>query len=119
MSPEKARVFVVEDNERFQKIIIKRLKKAGHSVVATATTLDQALAMVDQLEQLGVGVAVLDGNLSDYDVSGNDGREILKAIQKKDPNVITVGMSLDDFEGTDVDLGKDNVGNLGEVVKSL
>jgi len=119
MSPEKAKVFVTEDDERFQKIIKRYLEEAGHSVIATATNLDQALAMVDQLEQLGVDVAVLDGNLDKDDVSGYDGRTVLEAIREKTPRVKTIGMSGNSVKGTDVDLGKLNAHDLGKVIKDL
>lgn len=119
MSPEKAKVFVAEDNPFWQEIIEKYLTEAGHTVVAKATTRDQALSMVNQLKKLGVDVATIDGNLNKYESEGYDGQAVLMAIRDKAPNVKTVGMSGNNVIGTDVDLGKDNAWNLGNVVKDL
>jgi len=119
MSPEKAKVFVAEDDQDWQSIIKEYLEDAGHTVVAKATNIEDALATVAQLSQMGVDVAVLDSNLNDYESKGYDGQAVLRAIREKAPNVKTVGMSGNSVSGTDVDLGKRNARDLGKVVKGL
>lgn len=119
MSPEKAKVFVAEDDSSWQEIIEEYLTEAGHTVVAKATTRDQALSTVSQLKKLGVDVAIIDGNLNDYESEGYDGQAVLRAIKDKAPNVKTVGMSGNSVRGTDVDLGKLNAQKIGKVVKDL
>lgn len=119
MSPEKAKVFVVEDDKFWQMAIKGVLEDAGHSVVASATTLDEALVMVEQLKEMGVDVAVLDGNLDPDEYQGFDGQTVLRAIQEKAPEVKTIGMSGNSVKGTDIDLGKGNAVELGEVVSNL
>ncbi len=119
MSPEKARVFVVEDEKRWKDLIKDVLTDAGHSVVLTAQTREQALAAVPQLRGLGVQVAIIDGNLSPYNDDGADGKALLAAMRAQAPEVKTVGMSRLAVRGVDVNVGKMNASKLGEVVKKL
>jgi len=119
MSPERARVFVAEDNERWQSMIQDLLEDEGHSVILSAGNLEEAMAAVERLNELGVQVATLDGNLNEHDTSGYDGQSVLNAIRAKAPKVKTVGLSILSVPGVDVDLGKDNCVDLGKVVKEL
>lgn len=117
--PERARVFVAEDNLQYQGFIEKFLSRAGHTVVLKATTLDEALDAIKQFEDLGVQVATIDGNLSPDDESGYDGHALVEAIGRHAPNVKTVGMSGLEIKGVTIDLGKKGIDKLGEVVTNL
>lgn len=119
MSPEKAKVFIAEDDKHYQSFFKKLLEKAGHTIVASATNLPEALGLVERLGELNVDVAVIDGNLNEYDSDGHDGQSVLRAIREHAPRVKTVGMSGNSVRGTDVDLGKANLVDIGEVVKKL
>ncbi len=119
MSPEKARVFVVEDDIRSQILLKYLLVAAGHSIVLTAETRQQALEAVTQLKELGVQVAIIDGNLNPYDGDGADGQAVLAAIRVQAPEVKTVGMARFSVRGVDVDVGKINLAQIGEVVRKL
>lgn len=119
MSPEKARVFIAEDNEDFLDIIQEYLEEADHSVVLKASTLTDALAGVNNLEKLGVDIAVLDGNLDEWETKGYDGQEVLRVIRATAPNVRTISMSGNKFPNADIDLGKDKVEDIGGVVTNL
>lgn len=119
MSPEKARVFIAEDNKDYQSFLKEFLEEAGHTIVACATNLPDALRLVKRLGELSVDVAVIDGNLNEYDSDGHDGQSVLRAIREHAPRVKTVGMSGNSVRGTDVDLGKANLVDIGEVVKKL
>lgn len=119
MSPEKARVFVAEDDKRWQDIIKDVLTDAGHSVVLTAQTRQQALEAVQQLKGLGVQVATIDGNLNPHDSDGADGQALLAAIRAQAPEVKTVGMAGLSVRGVDINVGKIDASKLGEVVKKL
>jgi CheY-like chemotaxis protein len=120
MSPEKAKVFVAEDSEDWKKIIKDELESEGHIVVATASTLKEALETAKKLKELGVDVAVIDGNLGEnIFVLGSDGQAVLAAVRENAPKVKTVGMSSFSVRGTDVDLGKMDVKRLGKVVSDL
>ena len=117
--PEKARVFVAEDNKDWQEYIEKILNRAGHSVVARATTVEEGLKIIEQFGELQVQVATIDGNLSEDDISGYDGRALVEAIGRHAPNVKTVGMSGLAMNGVTIDLGKGSIAKLGEVVTNL
>lgn len=119
MSPERAKVFVVEDDSTWQKMIREMLEDAGHQVVATATTKKEALTLVEKLEELGVQVATIDGNLTQWDASGVDGQTVLDAIRTNAPEVKIIGLSGGKVRGADVNLGKANAVNIGETVKNL
>lgn len=119
MSPEKARVFVAEDEDFWQDAIKHMLERGGHSVVATAKTLPEALAATKRLQDQKVDVAVIDGNLNEDDTSGSDGQAVLKAVREHAPKVKTVGMSGNSVPGTDYDLGKADYVEIGKVVKKL
>jgi|SRR3989344_4442989 len=119
MSPERAKVFVAEDDKDWLDIIRGTLEGAGHSVVLSASTRAEALAAAERLRELGVQVATVDGNLNDYESSGADGQALLAAIRTHAPEVKTVGMSGLTVRGVDVNVGKSNAHNLGEVVKKL
>ncbi len=115
----KVNVFVVEDEQAWQDAIRELLEAGGHSVVATARSLREALEVVDRLKSLGVGVATIDGNLTRMRRDGNDGRTVLKAIREKAPDVKTIGMSGSSVLGTDFDLGKMKATELCLIVRSL
>ena len=117
--PERAKVFVAEDNLQYQGFIEKFLGRAGHTVVLKATTLDEAIEAIAQFETLGVQVATIDGNLSPNDDSGYDGHALVEAISRHAPHVKTVGMSGLDIKGVTVDLGKRRIDKIGEVVTKL
>lgn len=119
MSPEKAKVFIAEDSNSYQELVKVFLEEAGHTVALSATTIEEALACVDRLEELGIDVAVLDGNLSENEYRGYEGQMIRTAIRDKAPNVKIIGMSGNKFPGADVDLGKTKVNEIGDVVTKL
>jgi CheY-like chemotaxis protein len=119
MSPEKARVFVAEDDKDWQDMIKEFLEMAGHTVVASARTLPEAMSTVKRLQDLKVDVAVIDGNLNEFDSDGYDGQSVLRAIREHAPRVRTVGMSGNPVRGTDVDLGKTKLQDIGDVVTKL
>src|SRR5437870_5345376 len=113
MSPENAKVFVVEDDERWQEAITYELQAAGHTVVAKAQTLSEALATIPFLSSFGVQVATLDANLDPYEFRGYDGQRILQAIREQTPDIRTVGMGGLVFSGVDIDVGKQDIDRLG------
>lgn len=87
--PERARVFVAEDNQDWQRTIEMVLERFGHSVILRAETLDDALKAIEQFEKLDVQVATIDGNLSPNDTSGHDVHALVEAITRIKPLKIT------------------------------
>jgi CheY-like chemotaxis protein len=82
MTPVEANVFFVEDNEDSLNTSREFLEQVGHHIVETALSRTEALQKIPGLRAKGVNVAIVDGNLSDDDVSGNDGQEITAEIKK-------------------------------------
>lgn len=117
--PPKAEVAVFEDNKNWQDIIKSVLEDEGHRVVLTATNINDALEATKRLKDLGVQVATIDGNLNDWEASGNDGQAIIAAIKANAPDVKTVGMSALGMRGVDVSVGKGDVDKLGKAVTRL
>ena len=119
MSPEKARVFIAEDNKESALLMQLTLRDAGHSVVLKASTLGEAERAVDQFRALGIQVALLDGNISSATVDGADGARLAQLIRSQTPEVKTVGIGSGRVEGVDVNVGKSNYWELGQVVSDL
>lgn len=117
--PERARVFVAEDDETILPLINRLLSRHGHTVVLQAQTLAEALRCIEQFEALDVQVAVIDGNLSPNDTSGADGYQLVTRIKELTPNVITIGMSNSPVDGVHVDLGKKRAIELGRIITNL
>ncbi len=117
--PPKAEVAVFEDDERWQDIIKRTLEREGHRVVLTAANITDALEATKKLKDLGVQVATIDGNLNDWEASGNDGQAVLAAIRANAPGVKTVGMSGLGMRGVDIYVDKANATDLGKVVTKL
>lgn len=79
-----AKVLLVEDRSIARRAAKRGMENVGHTIVE-ASTLLEALAIVEQLDTLGIHVAVLDGNLTEGDNTGNDGAQIARAIRAKNP----------------------------------
>lgn len=116
---EKAKVFVAEDDPSVQQIIKTILSRGGHEVILQAQTLSEALGSIKQLEELGIQVAIIDGNLTPGDTSGSDGHQLATAIKQLTPHVKTVGMSALQVHGVDIDLGKMRIFELDTTVNNL
>lgn len=124
MSPENARVFLVEDD----KIGVVNTRwflteNGGHTIVAEASSLEEALNLIPHLEEKGVNVAVVDGNLSLNDSSGRDGATVAEEIRKRAPNIKIVAYSGEKQDYGDVYVPKpypfEERVKLEEIVKEL
>ena len=117
--PERAKVFVAEDDPDFLDTLQFELEDAGHTITLTATSLESALSAVGNFQELGIQVAIIDGNLKQDVYSGVDGRQIVSAIRSVVLGVKIIGMSANSIPGVDVDLGKARVQEVGKVVTEL
>ena len=93
MSPEHAKVFIAEDDEDYTEMYEEVLQEGGHVVVRKAATLKEAMSTIEELEKGDINVALVDGNLNEFDSSGKDGARVTKAIKEKDANVTVIGVS--------------------------
>ena len=94
MAPDRAKVFFVEDDADSREIATEFLQMKGHSVVETASSLNDALSKIPKLNKKGVNVAVVDGNLSEGDESGRDGERVSREIKAQHPNIAVIGHAL-------------------------
>ena len=116
-----AKVFVAEDDPDWQEIYKDMLEHNGHQVLLTATNITEALAAVEELAKFGIDLAIIDGNLNEWDSNGADGQAVLAAIRSKAPGVKIVGVSVLSLSvpGADAQVSKKRIEKLGEVVKNL
>lgn len=119
MCPEKAKVFVVEDDRDWRLIINHRLNLAGHQVVGEAGTLQEAFAAIDHLGDLGVQVVTVDGRLSVHGRGTHEGQLVVEKIRAKHPDIKTVGVASTEMIGVDIDVGKCNLAVLADAVTKL
>lgn len=101
---EHARIFYAEDSSMVRRSLKRLLEDLGHQVVIEAETLEDALANIKTARDLGVRVAIVDGNLSPHDLSCNDGRVLSAALKEAIPNIFIIANS-----GTGVDPGYGDV----------
>lgn len=117
--PEKAKVAIFEDHLSTIERMKKYIESSGHSVIAVASTLEEALLLIRSLREKGVQVATIDGNLNSKS-SGNDGDKILRAIKESAPEIKTIGFStLGGIRGVDIDMMKPDWHLLGEAITKL
>lgn len=114
-----AKAFIAEDDPEWQEIYKGILEKNGHEVLLTAANRAEALAAVNKLTELGIDLALIDGNLNKWDSDGADGQAVLAAIRAKASYVKTVGVSALSVPGADAQARKRRIGKLGEVVRNL
>ncbi len=121
--PPEARVAIFEDDPRFIRMYKRVLKDSGHTVVVEASTVAKAHAVLETLGEQKVQVAIIDGNLTSGDTSGEDGREINTRIKQLFPDIRTIGVSgSGGVDGADSSLNKGDfqrLEKLGEVVTKL
>lgn len=120
---EKAKVAIFEDNTDWQEKFKSQLTQYGHAVVLTAATYAEALEAITTFDELGVQIAIVDGNLSPNTDSGSEGQNLVRVIKQQTPHVKIVGMSADNniFKGL-VDANPGKYGSripLGELVNNL
>ena len=95
MAPENAQIYYVEDDQDSREITEEFLEMAGHKIVETASSRQEALDKIPHLKEMGVDVAIVDGNLTETDASGRDGEAIAKAIREQQPDIIVIGHALE------------------------
>ena len=117
--PEKAKVFIAEDDADFLDTLRPVLEDAGHTITFTADSLESALSAIGDFKRLGIQVAIVDGNLNPNVRSGTDGRQLVNTIRRLSPDVRIIGMSSGSIPNVDVDLGKQRFEEVGKVVTAL
>lgn len=107
--PERARIFVAEDEELQMFVLRHILEAGGHQIVCSAATFGESMRAITSFEELGINVALIDGNLSPASIDGSDGKALIAEIRRVAPAVKLVGISVDPecLEGlVDINPGK-------------
>lgn len=116
--PKAAKVFLVEDDKNYRGAVRMFLELVGHTIVFEADSLEDALKKIPELTKKGVRVAILDGNLSPHDTSGNDGRRIAVEMRRQTPGIKIIVNSDREYDFGDVWTGKE-IEKLAQVVTEI
>jgi len=125
MSEALSGVVIIEDRENWQRFMEEAVEFSGRIVTARLTEFDPAKEYLEDLaSQTHEGnppdpqVFLIDGKLGKELPHRKDGA-ILAAIigDNLSPENITIGMSLMSVPNVDLDLGKDNINDLYELLK--
>jgi len=114
---KKAKVFLVEDNNDLRKVEKRFIEMEGHEVVLIVCSRQEALDKINQVKDLGVDVAVIDGDLG---TGKDDGPEVARILRET-----IAGIKIVSFSGDVVDFGDKNpqkpqdIGILGKVVTEI
>jgi DNA-binding NtrC family response regulator len=113
-----ARVVVFEDNSDWQLLFEQLLAIDGHTVIGRATTVAEANRLIKKLGPKAIDVGLVDGNLSQLSVGGNDGAKITQQLQAKFTDVLVIGVSVDGFvAGADANVSKgDNPKAINDII---
>jgi DNA-binding NtrC family response regulator len=91
MAPVEANIFFVENEEECLVEATELLENEGHHVVETASTLEEALARIPDLDKKGVNVALVDGSLRENRSGTSDGELVTQEIKKQHPEIKVIG----------------------------
>jgi len=103
MNPSEGKVLIVNDDPSIVSLLETFLGMSGYETVSVVTK-PAALEMLPKLGELGVGVALLDGNLSPSSTQAADGIEVNHAIKVLyHDSIWTIGTSVtDDIPEADI-----------------
>lgn len=107
--PEKAVIFLAEDNASLRESLKSWLERCGHTVPLKAGSLVEALEKVKEAKAAGVNVAIIDGSLEGPDSPG-DGPKVAAALRQEIPDIKIVSFS---GAAKPVDWGDYNPGKAG------
>ncbi|RJQ27945.1 response regulator [Candidatus Parcubacteria bacterium] len=120
MSPEEARIFLAEDDPGWAELNRLGVTIAGHHVVIEVRDVNEGLNLVQEAQQLGVNVALLDGRIP---FGPDDGTKLAAALREAIPSmqVVDISISGDAVKGANAQMPKDrfDIGELGELVTDL
>lgn len=121
MCPEKAKIFIADDDEDRRTMYERLLKLGDHEVLLKAGTLEEALSIIALLPQ-EIQVAFLDGNMRKGNISGSDGEKMVEAVHNFAPWCKTIGISASGkIEGADknFDIQRGSIQELLQIIADL
>lgn len=117
MCPEKAKVFIAEDDEDWRRLNREAVEKAGHKVVIEVKDVRTGLAEVSNAQKLGVQAALLDGRIPS---DPSDGPTLAAALRQAIPGIKVVDVSAwgDTIKNADAKMPKTkfNPDRLGKLI---
>jgi len=119
MSPQNARLFIAEDNPDWQEMYYDFFENSGHTIVQLATNMSEAEEALPKLAEMGIQVAIIDGDISPFGHEGNEGKYLVREIKRLFPEIKTIGMSGVFSLGADINLGKGNAHLLIKTITNL
>ena len=105
---KKGMVFLIEDDKALIGVEKRFIQGEGHDIVLVAHSRQEALDKISQAKELGVNVAVVDGNLG---TGPNDGPQVARALKEA-----IAGIKIISFSGDIVDWGDFNPRKPREIV---
>lgn len=115
--PPEAKVFIAEDDRRWQENYARWLPDGGHEVVGTVVSVFDAADVIHGLKdsEVEIDVAIVDGNIG-FSQEGQDGAAVVRILRREFPGTKIIGSSqYDDVRGADVNLHKSEMNPQGLV----
>lgn len=120
MSPEKAKVFIAEDDNYWQESFRTEMVRGGHEVVLEVDNIQDGLAAVTKAKELGVDVALVDGCIP---MDREDGTILARTLREAIPGIKVVDVSTfgNAVGRADAQMAKRDfkLDGLGELVRGL
>jgi len=91
MSPEKARVIIVDDDADVIETLTEFLEAGRHHVVGTASTMESGQALITRKKK--IDVALLDSNLDPSDDHINHGSILARLFRRLHPGKKVISIS--------------------------
>ncbi|NCS97155.1 MAG: response regulator [Candidatus Pacebacteria bacterium] len=115
------KVLLAEDHPEWIAIVKSIVEDIGGTLALTVTTLEEAMAAIVLIEQLGIDLVILGGSLGDFKEDNEDAYAILDALKAKDSSIPTIGLSGHPFgiDGVTIDLSKGRATQLGNTILSV
>jgi len=114
---KKAKVFLAEDDKNLLRLEKNVLQLEGHEIVIVACSRQEALTKLSEAKELGVDVAVIDGNLG---TGPNDGPEVARVLRETINGIKIISFSGDIVEWGDCNPAKPrDIVNLGKTVTEI
>ncbi len=101
MSPVEAKVFLAEDDDSYAGALTKILELDGHQIILRVSSLQAALEAILGMNEDEVDVALVDGNLSEDSLGGDDGQRIAEEFRSKFPDKPLLAISGDEQSWSD------------------
>ncbi len=88
-----AKVGVFDDNKPIRGLLRQILEIDSHTVVVEAARMQEAIAVIEAMEDGDIDVALVDGNLDGPQRGGKDGELIASLLREKFSRVVVIGIS--------------------------